>query len=73
MDQYLQAMSTKPVLIIHARDDEIVSVENAKYAYSKLTRASLYLIDEAGHRFLEKTEERENITLAWLEKQIEEL
>ena len=73
MEQYLQAMKAKPVLIIHAQDDEIVSVENAKYANRKLDRASLHLIDEAGHRFLEKTEERENLTLAWLEKIIEEL
>jgi len=73
MDQYLQVMSDKPVLIIHARDDEVVSVENAQYLNSKLAQASLCLIDAAGHRFLEKTEERENLTLAWLEKQIEEL
>ncbi len=72
MDQYLQAMSAKPVLIIHARDDEVVSVENAQYANSKLLRACLCLLDKAGHRFLEKTEERENLTLDWLEKLFEE-
>lgn len=72
MEQYLQALKEKPVLIIHAQDDDIVSVENAHYANQKLEQASLHLIDAAGHRFLEKTEERENITLAWLEKQIVE-
>ena len=73
MDQYLLAMSVKPVLIIHARDDEIVPAENAGYVNSKLARASLHLIDKAGHRFLEKTEQREIITLKWLKKIIEEL
>lgn len=73
MDQYLLAMSAKPVLIIHARDDEIVTVENAQYVNSKLSRAGLHIIDEAGHRFLEKTGFREKLTLDWLEKTIDEI
>lgn len=73
MDQYLQALQKQKVLIIHARDDEIVPVENALYMNSKLPGSSLHLIDEAGHRFMDKTELRENITLQWLEKIIEGL
>lgn len=73
MDQYLQFLQDKEVLIIHARDDEIVPAENALYLSSRLPGSSLYMIEEAGHRFMEKTELRENLTLQWLEKLIEEL
>lgn len=73
MERYLQALQDKKVLIVQARDDEIVSAENALYMNSRLPGSTLCMIDEAGHRFMGKTELRENITLQWLENLIEEL
>lgn len=68
MEKYLQAIHTKPVLIVHARDDELVPAENAAYMNSHLPNAKLFLVEEAGHRFLEKTKLREDLTLDWLQK-----
>lgn len=72
MDQYLAALGDKKVLLIHARDDEVVPVENAEYIKQKLKQAKLHIIDDAGHRFLQQKERREKLTLEWLEKIIEE-
>ncbi|CFX78298.1 Alpha/Beta hydrolase fold [Syntrophomonas zehnderi OL-4] len=68
IDRYLMAMQNRPVLIIHARDDEVVPVKNAVYMQQKLPHAQLSLVEEAGHRFLSKTKLREDITLEWLQK-----
>ncbi len=68
MDEYLEAMSAKSVLIIHAEDDELVPAVNAVYIKNKINKAELFLIKNAGHRFLSKTAERENLTLTWLKQ-----
>ncbi|HRW12294.1 MAG TPA: alpha/beta fold hydrolase [Syntrophomonas sp.] len=68
MNHYLQAIGKRPVLLVHAEDDELVSAENARYMQKQLTNASLNLVEEAGHRFLDKTAVREDMTLAWLEE-----
>jgi len=72
MEGYLKAMHSKPVLIIHAEDDEIVPAENAVYMANQLEKSKLFLIEQAGHRFLQKIEQREDLTIKWLEKLIEE-
>jgi putative redox protein len=66
MDAYLQNIESKPVLIVHAKDDEIVDPGNAVYMQTKLKNCRLYLEDNAGHRFLDKTALREEITIQWL-------
>lgn len=68
MTHYLQAVGERPVLIIQAEDDELVSPENALYMQKQLRNASLQLVEEAGHRFLEKTTKREDLTIEWLSK-----
>ena len=66
MDNYLQGIGNRPVLIIQARDDELVAPENAQYMQAHMDNVSLHLIDRAGHRFLEKLTLRENLTIDWL-------
>lgn len=68
MDRYLQAIGERPVLIIQAEDDELVSLENALYMQKHIINISLCLVKEAGHRFLEKTAIREDMTIEWLGK-----
>ncbi len=69
MNDYLQTMGERPVLLIHAQDDELVSPENALYMQKHIKNADLCLVAVAGHRFLEKTALREDITMAWLKEQ----
>ena len=64
----LQAVGDRPVLIVHAEDDEIVDKNNARYIRENLNNATLHLEKEAGHRFLNKSEVREEVTIAWLKK-----
>ena len=66
MDGYLQAIGNRPVMIIQSQDDELVSPENALYMERRLNNASLCLVEEAGHRFLDKTSLREEMTIDWL-------
>ena len=66
MGSYLQAIGNRPVLIVHAQDDELVAPENAQYMQTRMDNVSLHLIDQAGHRFLEKTALREDLTIDWL-------
>lgn len=68
MKHYMQLLEERPVLIIQARDDELVPPENAIYMNAQMKNASLYMVEEAGHRFLEKISLREDITIAWFEK-----
>lgn len=67
IDSYLKAMQNRPVLIVHAQDDEVVPVNNAVYMQQKLPQAQLLLVEQAGHRFLAKTKIREDLTLEWLQ------
>jgi len=66
MDEYLQAIGDRSVLIIQSKDDELVPPENAQYMQKRLKNVSLCLVEEAGHRFLEKTALREDMTIDWL-------
>ena len=68
MDKYLQAIGSRPVLIVQASDDEVVHPDNALYMQTRLADCSLHMVESAGHRFMNKTEEREKITIEWLEK-----
>lgn len=68
MNAYLQAIGMRPTLVVHARDDETVNPANALHMRERLPNCSLCMIDEAGHRFLEKISEREEITIDWLQR-----
>jgi pimeloyl-ACP methyl ester carboxylesterase len=71
MDAYLRNIGIRPVLIIHARDDEAVDPSNALYMQERLPNSCLHIVDNAGHRFLDKIAEREGITIDWLMKTFE--
>jgi pimeloyl-ACP methyl ester carboxylesterase len=66
MDAYLQGIESRPILIIQASDDEVVDPDDALYMQERLKNCTLYMVDEAGHRFMAKTGRRENLTLDWL-------
>lgn len=66
MDACLQAVGSRPALVVHARDDETVDPANACHMQAQLKNCSLYMVNHAGHRFLDKIAEREAITLEWL-------
>ncbi|MBP1761265.1 MAG: putative hydrolase [Firmicutes bacterium] len=66
MEGYLQAIGNRPVLIIQAEDDELVSPKNAIYMQERMENVSLCLVEKAGHRFLDKTSLREDMTIEWL-------
>jgi len=68
MDKYLAAIGSRPVLIVQASDDDVVHPDNAWYMQARLADCSLHMVESAGHRFMDKTEEREKITIEWLEK-----
>jgi alpha/beta superfamily hydrolase len=63
---YLQGIQSRPVLIVQASDDEVVAPANAFYLWDRLKCCSLFMVDQAGHRFHDKTSLRESITLQWL-------
>jgi len=66
--RYATQIAERPVLIINARDDELVAPENPVYLHEKLKNCTLYMVEEAGHRFLEKAWRREDLTIEWLQK-----
>lgn len=66
MDVYLHKIKSLPTLIVHANDDEVVKPANAQHMKDLLTNGSLFMMDNAGHRFLDKIEAREAITIEWL-------
>jgi len=68
MARYTAQIGERPVLIINARDDELVAPENPVYLHEKLKNCTLYMIEEAGHRFLEKAWRREDLTIEWLQR-----
>jgi predicted alpha/beta-fold hydrolase len=68
MAGYLQDIGNRPVLIIQAEDDELVSPKNALYMQERMENVSLCLVEEAGHRFLDKTSLREDMTIDWLDR-----
>jgi predicted alpha/beta-fold hydrolase len=66
MESYLQNIQSRPMLIVNASDDEVVDPINALYIQEKIENCSLFMVDNAGHSFLDKSAEREAITLEWL-------
>jgi len=66
MDIYIKKIGPRPTLIVHASDDEAVEPANAFYMRERLENCSLNMVDDAGHRFLDKIALREAITIAWL-------
>lgn len=67
MSQGLQAMLGKPVLLVHGEDDEVVPVENVRQIAAHLPDAALYIIPGADHRFSEHIQQRQAITLGWID------
>lgn len=72
MDEYLAKVGSRPVLIIHAQNDEVVPVYHARYLYHKLQQAEINIVDNTNHRFENKIKEREDITINWLKKHFKE-
>lgn len=68
MDQKLLTLGNKPVLIVHGMEDEDVSPDDARYIKEHVQNGCLFLVDDADHRFINKTLERENITINWIKK-----
>jgi len=66
MDSYLQKIKSIPTLIVHATDDEVVEPANARHVRDLLENCRLCMLDNAGHRFLDKIAAREAITIDWL-------
>lgn len=72
MDYYLQMIGDRPVLIIHGLNDELVNPDNAKYLHSHVKNGQLFLVENADHRFVNRTKEREDLTIQWLKKTFSE-
>ncbi|MDD3270408.1 MAG: alpha/beta fold hydrolase [Syntrophomonadaceae bacterium] len=68
MAAYIRSMGERPVLIIQGMADETVEPANGEFICSHCKNAELVLIEGADHRFSNRTREREEITIAWLEK-----
>lgn len=68
MDEYLGLLGERPVLIIQGMADEVVAPANAHYIFSHCSNAEMVLLEGADHRCTNKTREREDITIKWLEK-----
>ncbi|MEQ8199793.1 MAG: alpha/beta fold hydrolase [Syntrophomonadaceae bacterium] len=66
MDVYIKKIGWKPALIVQARDDDAVSPANGEYLHQMLPNSQLSMFDQAGHRFLELTGQREDLTVEWL-------
>ncbi|HHW61154.1 MAG TPA: alpha/beta hydrolase [Syntrophomonadaceae bacterium] len=62
----IKKISDLPVLIIHGMEDEVVDPDNARYMAAHLEDVTLYMVEEATHRFAGKIQEREQLTLQWL-------
>lgn len=66
MDDYLQQIGSRPILVIHGQDDETVDPENAWHIAEKAANARLHIVSGADHRFNGMTRDREDLTLQWL-------
>lgn len=62
----LKQIGKRPVLIIQGQEDEVVAVYNARYMYNGLCNVEMIIVDGADHRFLDKVQMREDITVNWL-------
>lgn len=68
MDEYIKKIGERPALIVQARDDDAVSPDNGEHLHRMLPNSTLHIFEQAGHRFLELTKEREDLTIEWLRK-----
>ncbi|MEN6463078.1 MAG: alpha/beta fold hydrolase [Syntrophomonas sp.] len=68
MNNYLQAIESRPVLIVHGLADELVNPDNARYINSHLNNVQMFLVENADHRFINLTKDREDLTLNWLKQ-----
>ncbi|MGR6836083.1 alpha/beta hydrolase [Syntrophomonas erecta] len=66
IEKYLQVVGKSKVLVIHGLDDEEVDPANARYIGEKVAGARVHLVAGADHRFINKTSEREDLTIKWL-------
>lgn len=67
MVRNLSAMAGKPVLVVHGREDEAVAYQNAQQIADLMPDAVLHLVEGADHRFTGQVEQREAITLDWID------
>ena len=73
IDEYLPRIKA-PTLIIHARDDQAVTIDDPKYTYSKLTsKKKILWLDEGGHTFSHYDVKKYVIekTTEWFKKYLE--
>ncbi len=68
MNNYLQKLASCPALVIHGAADEVVDATNALYIYENTQHTELHIISGADHRFTQFIEEREDLTLNWLQR-----
>lgn len=71
MSRGLHAMLGKPVLVVHGEDDEVVPVDNVQHIAAHLPAADIYIIPGADHRFTSHVEQRQAITLGWIDTCLE--
>lgn len=67
MVRNLAAMAGKPVLVVHGREDEAVAYQNAQQIAVLRPDATLHLVEGADHRFTDRVQQREAITLEWID------
>ncbi|QGT99240.1 hypothetical protein SYNTR_0647 [Candidatus Syntrophocurvum alkaliphilum] len=67
---YLSNIEQKPVLVVHGLNDDVVDPKNAMIIKNYIKDCRLCLIKDADHRFANKEEEREEITLKWLKEKL---
>lgn len=68
----LQVMRHRPVLVVHGLEDETVSCDQAEDIGQQLPQAQVVLVPEANHRFEGRIQERDDVTIAWLQKVLTE-
>jgi pimeloyl-ACP methyl ester carboxylesterase len=57
LDSVSMAEISVPALIIHAKDDALVSYEHAEYVHKSIEQSKLILFDTGGHALLSKMDE----------------
>lgn len=68
MKKYLQKLAPYPTLVIHGAADEVVDPNNALDIYENSQHTELHIISGADHRFTQYINEREDLTLNWLQR-----
>lgn len=66
MDNHLENIKDKPVLIIHGDSDQVVEPSNAHYILSKNQAAKLHIVNGADHGFTGHEKHRIDLTILWL-------